>query len=71
MNINPRLAYIPDFLINFTVKRVIYMIIGRMASKELFEKFYKDKKLEEKKEFYDRIKNLLREFVNVPDDDEE
>ena len=30
VNVDPSMSYIPDFLMNWTVKRVIYMIIGHI-----------------------------------------
>ncbi len=30
INIDPNFSFIPDWVINFTVKRVLYVIIGKM-----------------------------------------
>lgn len=30
MNVDPKFAMLPDWLLNFTIKRVIFIIIGRI-----------------------------------------
>ena len=68
MNINPMLAYVPTFLINFMVKRVLYVMAGRMASKELFEQYSNpDTLTEEQKDISKVVKELIKEFVDVPE----
>lgn len=41
MNIDPKLAFVPNFFINFTIKRVLYIMSGKIGNKELYEEFYK------------------------------
>ena len=66
INVNPNFAVIPDFLINFTVKRVIYIIMGKMQSaaglQSSLEVFQKRK--EDRKEYYEKLKEKLEEIKN-------
>ena len=66
INIDPKFDYIPDFVINFTIKRVLYVLIGKLQSKEIFENDILKKRISEKPEFYEKLKNKLREMdINV------
>ncbi len=37
INVDPMLGMIPNFLVNFMVKRIVYIMIGRIQNKEIFE----------------------------------
>jgi hypothetical protein len=37
VNINPNFAYVPDWLVNFMVKRVVYVMIGKIKDKQFYE----------------------------------
>ncbi len=60
------IAYVPDFLINFTVKRVVYIIIGMLSNKERFQTFFEKINKESNFSFFDRLKTILSEFVEMP-----
>lgn len=36
MNVDPKLTFIPNFFINFTVKRVLYIMSRKLSNKELY-----------------------------------
>jgi hypothetical protein len=66
INVDPQFAYLPDWLINFSIKRVIYIIIGKLQNKEIFENDSIKKRMSERGEFYEKIKIKLREMgVNI------
>ena len=66
INVDVKLTYVPDFLVNFTVKRVLYVIIGIMQNKEHFYKCFNKINNDECQEFFDRLKKTLSEFVEMP-----
>ncbi|CDW82781.1 UNKNOWN [Stylonychia lemnae] len=65
ININPNFTFIPDWILNFTVKRMIYVIVGKLQNKDFFENEMIKKRMAERPEFYERVKNRLREFSNI------
>lgn len=64
INVDLNFAYIPDWFLNFIMKRVIYVMIGKISSKEMFENETIKAKVEERKEFWDKVQSKLREMVN-------
>ena len=65
ININPNFSLIPDGLVNMIVKRVVYILIGKLENKEVFENELIIKRMSERTEFYDKIKARLREVMNT------
>lgn len=63
INFNPKFAYLPDWLLNFSVKRIMYVMIGRIQNKEVFEKESLKKRIEERKEYYDKIRDRIRQVT--------
>ena len=37
INVNPKLALIPDWFLNFMVKRVVYKVMSKLQGKDAFE----------------------------------
>jgi hypothetical protein len=62
MNIDPKFAMMPDMIINTFVKRVIYIIIGKLQNKEIFENEMIKQRMNENEEFYNILKSKLREL---------
>lgn len=62
ITINPKISYCPDWFLNVMVKRVFYIMIGRMSKKEFFETDSNKLSLEEKKSFWSKVKTRLREL---------
>lgn len=60
------IAYVPDFVLNFTVKRVVYIVIGMLSNKERFQTFFEKINKESNYQFFDRLKTILGEFVEMP-----
>jgi hypothetical protein len=60
------IAYVPDFVLNFTVKRVVYIIIGMLSNKERFQTFFDKINKPHNFQFFDRLKTILREFTDMP-----
>ena len=58
INVNPNFKYLPNWVLNFSIKRVIYVIIGRLQSKEFFQNDVMKEVLEGegKKAFFDHVK---------------
>lgn len=68
INVDPKFSYIPDSLINFIIKRVIYVLIGKLQSKEIFENDVIKKRINERVEFYDKLRKRLSEVMGeIPD----
>mmetsp|Transcript_23 Transcript_23/g.31 ORF Transcript_23/g.31 Transcript_23/m.31 type:complete len:112 (+) Transcript_23:280-615(+) len=40
MCMDPKFSYVPDFLLNMSIKRVLYVMLGRLSDKELFKDLY-------------------------------
>lgn len=59
VNVNPNFSYVPDWLLNVLVKRAVYVMIGKIQNKEIFENELIKKRMVERKEFYDMIKKRL------------
>ena len=67
MNLNPKLALIPDFFINAVVKRVVNKIIISLRSKDVFDNEFIKKRIQENPEKFELMKTCLREAgVAIP-----
>lgn len=65
MNADPHIDYIPQTLINWGLKNVIGVFIGFIQKKsENLSDTYK-KLIEEKKEFYDKIRTILGSLAEL------
>eukprot|EP00347_Sterkiella_histriomuscorum_P001077 403373418 len=62
MNVDPKFAIIPDWLINFTVKRLIYVIMGKLQKLKVVESDIFERRVEERKDYYERIRKRLEEI---------
>lgn len=49
MNVDPKFAYIPNWFLNMMIKRVFYVMIGKLSSKEIYENEVINASLEERK----------------------
>ena len=65
ININPKFAYIPDWFLNYLVKRSIYSMTHRISEKENYENEEVTKKMEEKIQFWDHIRERLKEITQA------
>ena len=63
ININPNFSFVPDWFLNFIVKRAVYVMIGKVQSKEVFENELLTKRIEERKEFYQNIKKRIEDLI--------
>ena len=62
-NMNPNLAYMPNWLLNFGVKKAIPHMIAKFTDPAIILKNEKlTKRIEEKKEFYDMIKRRVNDL---------
>ena len=61
-NVDPHFAYVPNWLYNFTLKRMIYVTIGKIH-KECFENEEIKKTMEENKKFWDHVQSRLNEIT--------
>ena len=52
ISIDPMFSYLPHWLLNFTIKRVLYIIIGKLQSKEIFENDLIKARMAEKEDYY-------------------
>ena len=67
MNVNPKLALIPDFFINAVVKRVVNKMIISLRSKDVFDNDSIKKRIQDNPEKFELMKNCLREAgVAIP-----
>lgn len=55
INLNPHFALLPDWFFNFIIKRALYVMIGKIQNKEVFENQVLMKRVEERKEFYEDL----------------
>lgn len=62
MNVDPMFGFIPYMMINFMVKRIVYLMIGKIQNKEVFENEIVMQRMSERTEFYETIKKRLDEF---------
>jgi len=62
INIDPNFTFLPDWILNFTVKRLIYVIMGKMQNKDFFENELIKKRMTERPEFYDKLRTRLSEI---------
>jgi len=62
INLDPRISYCPDWFLNVMVKRVFYIMIGKMSKKEFFETDSNKQSLQEKKAFWNMVKARLRDL---------
>lgn len=56
INVNPKLAVVPDWFINFIVKRVVNKVIINMRSKDMFDNDALRKRIEDNKEKFDKVR---------------
>jgi len=67
-NADPHMTYIPQWLINFGLKTVVYMILGNVKDKsEKFEGTELEKRVKENKYLYDEIRKRLHATLNDKD----
>jgi len=65
INVDPNIALLPDWILNFTVKRLIYVVMGKMQNKDFFENELIKKRMSERPEFYEKLKRRLSEVTNL------
>ena len=63
MNVNPNFDYIPDWFVNFMIKRVIYGMMDKIGNKDFYENDQVKIKMEERKEFWEEIRKQLNESI--------
>ena len=61
INVNPKLALIPDWFLNSIVKRVIDKVIIKMRDKGVFENDTIKERVKANPEKFEKIKQALRE----------
>jgi hypothetical protein len=70
-NADPHMTYIPQWLINFGLKTVVYMILEKVKKKsEKFEGTELEDKVKENKYLYDEIRRRLHATLNDKDKEE-
>eukprot|EP00826_Nyctotherus_ovalis_P042886 TRINITY_DN4479_c0_g4_i5.p3 TRINITY_DN4479_c0_g4~~TRINITY_DN4479_c0_g4_i5.p3 ORF type:complete len:101 (+),score=39.16 TRINITY_DN4479_c0_g4_i5:181-483(+) len=64
-NADPHMAYIPQWLINFGMKTVVYMILGRVKEKsEKFAGTALEERVKNNKYLYDEVRRRLHATLN-------
>jgi len=62
MNINPNFAYMPDWFMNFVLKKIVSVMVIKLRKENVFDVAeVKEKMSKDRKEFYDNLKEQLRE----------
>jgi len=66
--VDPKFAYLPDFILNNSIKRVLYVMLGRMSDRQVFKELYEKAHASYDKEMDERIKLKLQEYGPLPPD---
>mmetsp|Transcript_34670 Transcript_34670/g.25827 ORF Transcript_34670/g.25827 Transcript_34670/m.25827 type:complete len:243 (-) Transcript_34670:64-792(-) len=59
MCVDPKIAFLPDFILNNSIKRVLYVMLGRMSDRQVFKELYEKAHASYDKEMDERIKLKL------------
>ena len=62
MNINPNFAHMPDWFLNFILKKVVDVIVVKLRKENVFDSPEVNKQMRERKEFYDGLIAQLKEI---------
>lgn len=61
MNVNPNFAYMPDWFLNFVLKKVVDVIVIKLRKENVFDNPDVKQKMVERKEFYESLTEHLKE----------
>ena len=62
MNANPNFAYMPDWFLNFILKKVVNVIVIKLRKENVFDTPEVNEQIQKRKEFYDRLISQLKDI---------